>query len=90
MNLNEQQLEALMRKVARESARETGQDLLEKLGVDTEDVRETQKDFAHLRAQRKASEQVTVWGKRILLGIFLSGVGGTLWAGFKVALSVKS
>ncbi|WP_299945916.1 hypothetical protein [uncultured Microbulbifer sp.] len=90
MNLNEQQMEALMRKAAGESAREAMEDLLEKLGVDTVDVHETQKDFAHLRTQRKASEQVTVWTRRILLGIFLVGIAGMLWVGFKAALGIKS
>ncbi|WKD48337.1 hypothetical protein [Microbulbifer spongiae] len=102
MNLSEQQMEALIHKVARETAQEaarqaaqeaerkTVKDLLEKLGVDTVDVHETQKDFAHLRTQRKASEQVTVWTRRILLGIFLVGIAGMLWVGFKAALGIKS
>ncbi|MCO1336396.1 hypothetical protein MO867_18850 [Microbulbifer sp. OS29] len=64
--------------------------MLQKLGMDTENVLETQKDQAYLRQQRLASEQVTKWSKRIILGMFLSSLFGIFWAGFKAALSVKS
>ncbi|MFC6633532.1 hypothetical protein [Microbulbifer taiwanensis] len=81
-NLTEQQAEEL----ARRAAREAMEDLMEKLGVDTSDFLEVQKDFAHLRQQRKASDQIGVWTRRILLGIFITTVCGILFAGIKSGL----
>ncbi|WP_444901695.1 hypothetical protein ACJJIG_21195 [Microbulbifer sp. SSSA007] len=84
-NLSEQEAEA----IAKRAAKEANDELLQKLGVDTENILEMQKDFAHLRRQRVASDQVGVWTKRIVLGIVLSGLFATLWAGFKAALNIK-
>ncbi|MFA0810849.1 hypothetical protein [Microbulbifer epialgicus] len=84
-NLSEQEAEAIAKRAAREATEET----LQKLGMDTENVFETQKDLAHLRRQRLASDQVEALGKRILLGIFITGLVGTLVAGLKVALNIK-
>lgn len=83
--LTEVQAERLAKKAAHEAVEE----LLQKLGVDTADVLEMQKDFAHLRAQRQASEQVTIWTRRILLGLFLSSAIGILLAGVKAGLGIK-
>jgi hypothetical protein len=84
-NLTEQQAEAVANRVAKKTVEE----LLQKLGMDTEDVREQQKDFAHLRQQRQAAEQVAAWSKRILLGIVISSLVGTLVAGLKAGLNLK-
>ncbi|WP_299940120.1 hypothetical protein [uncultured Microbulbifer sp.] len=84
-NLSEQEAEA----IAKRAARETGEEILQKLGMDTENVREMQKDFAHLRQQRLASDQVGAWTRRILLGIFISSLVGTLVAGIKAGLNFK-
>ncbi|WP_299580934.1 hypothetical protein [uncultured Microbulbifer sp.] len=77
-NLTEQQAEELARKTAHQAVEE----VLQKLGVDVANVLEMQKDLAHLRQQRKAAEQVGVWTRRIFLGIFITSVCATLWAGF--------
>jgi len=77
-NLTEQQAEEIARKASHQAMLE----LLEKLGVDTSDVLEMQKDFAHLRQLRKSAEQFGLWTKRILLGIFITSVCATLWTGF--------
>ncbi|MEW5250735.1 hypothetical protein [Microbulbifer discodermiae] len=83
MNLSEQQMEALMRKAARTAV----EDLLQKLGVDTVDVRETQKDFAHLRTQRKASEQIGTWTRRALLLFVITSACTLLVTGIKGAFA---
>ncbi|WP_445357284.1 hypothetical protein ACJJIC_14745 [Microbulbifer sp. ANSA002] len=77
-HLTEQQAEELARKAGHKAVEE----VLEKLGVDVANVLEMQKDLAHLRQQRKAAEQVGVWARRILLGIFITSLCTTLWAGF--------
>ncbi|MEW5251505.1 hypothetical protein [Microbulbifer discodermiae] len=87
MNLSEQQMEALMRKASREAARTAVEDLLQKLGVDTVDVRETQKDFAHLRTQRKASEQIGTWTRRALLLFVITSACTLLVTGIKGAFA---
>lgn len=76
--LTEKQAEAL----ARRAAREAMEDLMKKLGVDASDFLEVQKDFAHLRQQRKASEQFGQWTRRILLGIFITSACAAIWTGF--------
>lgn len=81
-NLTEQQAEALARKAANCAL----ENLLEKLGVDTSDFLEMQKDFAHLRQQRKASEQIGIWSRRILLGVFITTACGIFVAGIKSGL----
>ncbi|MEX2964272.1 hypothetical protein [Microbulbifer sp. TYP-18] len=87
MNLSEQQMEALMRKASREAARTAVEDLLQKLGVDTVDVRETQKDFAHLRTQRKASEQIGTWTRRALLLFVITSACTLLVTGIRGAFA---
>lgn len=81
-NLTEQQAEEIARKAASQSMEE----LMTKLGVDTSDFLEVQKDFAHLRQQRQASDQVGLWSRRIMLGIFITTVCGILAAGIKSGL----
>ncbi|WHI46805.1 hypothetical protein [Microbulbifer sp. VAAF005] len=76
--------------VAKRAADEALEGMLQRLGIDTENVLETQKDQAYLRQQRLASEQVAKWTKRIILGMFLSSLFGVIWAGFKAALNIKS
>ncbi|USD19766.1 hypothetical protein MJO52_11800 [Microbulbifer variabilis] len=60
--LTEQQAEELARKAAHQAVEE----VLEKMGFDIDNVLEIQKDQAHIRQQRKATEQMGVWTRRIL------------------------
>lgn len=85
-NLSEQQAEQLLCKVARKAAREAMEDLLEKLGVDTSDFLAVQKDFAHLRAQRKASEQIGFWSRRVMVGLVITSACAMFIAGIKSGL----
>lgn len=85
-DFTEQQLEDIASRAARQASKESLEELLKNLGVDTSDFLEVQKDFAHLRQQRKASEQVGTWTRRILLGIFITTACGVFVAGIKSGL----
>ena len=65
------------------TAQKTAQELLERLGIDVTNVRESQADFAHLRKQRLASEQIGKLAVRALVTIFLSGLFSLLVLGLK-------
>lgn len=78
-DLTRQELE----QVATLAAQKTAEALFERLGIDTENVRESQADFAHLRKQRLASEQIGKLAARTLLTIFITGLCSTLVLGLK-------
>lgn len=77
--------EELQRAVTEASERAT-QNVLQRLGFDTSQPIELQKDMAYLRAQREGSEQVSVWVKRGVMTAALSGLTMMLWMGFKLAI----
>ncbi len=56
------------------------------LGVDVENPLEVQKDLAFARKQREASEQITKFTKRTLIGLVIVGACSMLWTGFIDAL----
>ena len=72
---------------ARVSGKETAQETLLGLGIDTTKPIETQRDFAHLRWWREIAEGMM---KAAVIAMAL-GFGGTLatlvWLGFKISLS---
>lgn len=78
-DVSKQELEQL----ATLTAQKTAQELLERLGIDVANVRESQADFAHLRKQRLASEQIGKLATRALITIFLSGLFSLLVLGMK-------
>jgi hypothetical protein len=57
--------------------------VLQKLGIDPENFRESQADFAHLRKQRLASEQIGKLATRALITIFLTGLCSVFVLGLK-------
>lgn len=67
--MTEQDLERMAKLVAHKTAEE----LLERLGIDVENVRDSQADFAHLRKQRLASEQIGKLTMRVVLSVFITG-----------------
>ncbi len=80
---------AIAEAAAKEAAREAVRDMLLALGLDVEDadgIIRHQVDFAWLRRQRQASEQIAHWSRRTLIGLAVSGALGLLWLGLQEAL----
>lgn len=95
MQVTEQQLEEIIRKaaqmvaadVSRKTARAAAQEVLKMLGMDVDSPREMQQDFAYLRTQRKASEQVGTWTRRALLIFVITSALTLLLTGIKTGLT---
>jgi hypothetical protein len=77
--LTKQELEA----IAAAGAAKAVTEVLQKLGIDADNVRESQADFAHLRKQRLASEQIGKLATRALITIFLTGLCSVFLLGIK-------
>lgn len=77
--LTKQELEA----IAAAGAEKGITNVLEKLGIDPDDFKESQADFAHLRKQRKAYEQVTTITTRVVITTLVTGFFAALWMGIK-------
>jgi len=60
--------------LARKAAVEAVEQVLKTLGVDVDNVQETQRDFAFNRKQRIVSEQVSTWTRRTIYVILISGI----------------
>lgn len=65
----------MARKAAQEAVRET----LEKLGVDVNNISETQQDFAWIRDFRLTSEKLKMRGLMTAVTIIVSGLAGLVW-----------
>lgn len=72
-----------LEKLAALAAKKTAEELFERLGIDVGNVRESQADFAHLRKQRKAYEQVTTVTTRVVITALVTGFIAALWMGIK-------
>lgn len=73
---------AEIREIAEETARATVKEFFLALGVNTEDpesVIAVQKDFAHLRAWREATETVKRKGLAAAVTVIVTAVMGLLW-----------
>ena len=71
-----------VREIAQEAARAAMKEFLLVLGVNAEDpeaVIAVQKDFAHLRSWREASETVKSMGLRTAVGAIVAGLLGLIW-----------
>lgn len=77
--LTKQELEA----IAAAGAAKAVTDVLAKLGIDADNFRESQADFAHLRKQRKAYEQVTSITTRVVMTTLITGFLAAVWMGIK-------
>ena len=83
MELNAESLEKLVKKAAEDGTNNA----LMRLGFDTENHLDAQKDMAFLRQQRQASEQVAVVVRRSLIGLFISGAVTVMVIGAQHALN---
>jgi len=78
-DISKQEMEA----IASNAAEKAVTDVLEKLGLDASNIRESQADFAHLRKQRLASEQIGKLAARALITIFFTGLFSVVVLGLK-------
>lgn len=81
--MTEDQLQDLVKNVARETVRET----LTSLGADVEKPLEMQRDFQHLREWRTTTESVKSKTVLALLTLLVSGTVAAFWVGFKEMVS---
>ena len=79
--------EIQLKEIAKETAKETIDQMLTKLGIDHTDPLAMQEDFQHLRQWREASQVVKRRTIGTIVGVFLAGALGMLWLGFKVMLN---
>lgn len=77
--LSPKELEA----IASNAAEKAVNNVLQKLGIDPEKFQESQADFAHLRKQRLASEQIGKLAARALITIFFTGLCSVVVLGLK-------
>ncbi len=68
--------------IAKEAGREGAREVLVLLGVDVDNPRETQQDFAHLHRQRLASEEVGKHVRKATIGVVVAGVLGAVYMAF--------
>lgn len=78
-DVTEQQLQAMAETIAKKTVEE----LFIKLGLDVTDVRASQADFAHLRKQRMASEQIGKLAARTLITLSVTGLFSMLLLGIR-------
>lgn len=81
-DVNNAELQAL----ADAAAKKAIEELFVKLGVDLKDPLAVQMDFAHLRRQRQASEEVSKLAMRTVWGLVITGGIGLLITGIKLAI----
>jgi len=72
-----------MKTEMRAVVKETVQETLTQLGVDTNDPIEMQRDFQHLRDWRMAQETIRRKGYLTMVTILVTGFLGLVWVGFK-------
>ena len=74
---------------AHEAAEATVHQTLAVLGVDVENPRHMQEDFAFLRRNRRAQEQAVTWARRTIIVTLLSALLSLLVLGFKTFVRHK-
>lgn len=60
--------------------------ILTSFGIEEEDRKELQADFAHLRRWRKSVEQAQSYTFRTIITVIVGGFIGACWLGFKAML----
>ena len=84
---SKEELEEIMQKIARVTAKETVRETFQGLGVDMSDPISVQHDFAFVREFR------TTWASArrrtviVLVGVLASAGAGALWLGIRAALA---
>ena len=67
----------------------TVDETLAKMGLNSEEIYEAQKDFMYLREQRKLHEKISLRVRFIIIGFIISGAIALLVLGVKTAIGIK-
>ena len=73
----------------KEIVSKTVDETLAKMGLNSEEIYEAQKDFMYLREQRKLHEKISLRVRFIIIGFIISGAIGLLVLGVKSAIGIK-
>ena len=73
----------------KEIVSKTVDDTLAKMGLNSEEIYEAQKDFMYLREQRKLHEKISLRVRFIIIGFIISGAIALLVLGVKTAIGIK-
>ena len=73
----------------KEIVSKTVDETLAKMGLNSEEIYEAQKDFMYLREQRKLHEKISLRGRFIIIGFIISGAIALLVLGVKTAIGIK-
>jgi hypothetical protein len=76
------QIEAIVKRAAREAVLET----LALLGFDLDNKPEMRADMAHLRRWRRSVDQAGSFGLKAFVTIACTGLAGAIWLGIKTML----
>mgnify|MGYP003113294519 FL=1 len=79
----------LTEKQVKKIVERTVDDTLAKLGLDSEQIHEAQKDFMYLREQRKLHETMSLRIRFIIVGFIVTGALTLLFLGVKAAIGMK-
>ena len=72
------------KRLAKEGAHEAVNEAFERLGIDTNDWHETQKDTAFLRKLRRCMDNGAMWIGRAVVTVLVGAMLAVIWAGFKI------
>ena len=81
-DMDHAQIEAIVKRAAREAVLET----LSMLGFDLDNKPEMRADMAHLRRWRKSVDQAGSFGLKAFVTIACTGLAGAIWLGIKTML----
>ena len=73
----------------KEIVSKTVDETLAKMGLNSEEIYEAQKDFMYLREQRKLHEKISLRVRFIIIGFIISGARALLVLGVKTAIGIK-
>ena len=73
----------------KEIVSKTVDETLAKMGLNSEEIYEAQKDFMYLREQRKLHEKISLRVRFIIIGFIISGAIALLVLGVKTAIGIK-
>jgi hypothetical protein len=76
-------------KEVKEIVSKTVDETLAKMGLNSEEIYEAQKDFMYLREQRKLHEKISLRVRFIIIGFIISGAITLLVLGLKSVIGIK-
>tara|TARA_R110002051_G_scaffold183347_3_gene252920 strand:- start:4122 stop:4379 length:258 start_codon:yes stop_codon:yes gene_type:complete len=76
-----------LKEMIKEAVEEGNKSSLMKVGIDLNDPINVQRDLAFSRKQREISEKITMHGRMVLMGLFLTGLGSVVLIGIKEAIN---